>query len=331
MNTSVQIKTHSNSSAKNKNTHILRKSEAYKNPDMLVIQKNDIAFKKEKEILQKEILKQEENRKYELKKINSSINTYKKRLENATDEKQKEKLEKKLNEYLEKREELKENKSSELKETRGRKKEKNFVELEFSLTRSNSYKNKEEIQKALISSQNETIKHFKMFDDMQVVTNVMHKDQHSLHTHLLFKLPKNKTFDTLLKSEIVEKGLETGRNVYKAIQDFFNGTVREKLKDFNIEIGTHETGKSYSGLRKYKENNPLKNQDILQEMKYDRNDNSALESIRKSFQPKQTQEQKQKTQLEKIKKEQGFGAYIKAKKEFENEQKTASKKFGRNR
>lgn len=328
MNTSVQIKTHSNSSAKNKNTHILRNSEAYKNPDISILQKNDIAFKKEKEILQKEILKQEENRKYELKKINSSINTYKKRLELATDEKQKEKLEKKLNEYFEKREDLKQNKSSEVKETRGRKKEKHFVELEFSLTRSNSYKNRDEIQQALISSQNETIKHFKMFDDMQVVTNVMHKDQHSLHTHMLFKLPKNKTFDTLLKSEIVERGLETGRNVYKAIQDFFNRTVREKLKEYNLEIRTHETGKSYSGLRKYKENNPL---DILQNKHLDRTDNSALESIRKSFQPKQTQEQKQKTQLEKIKKEQGFGAYLTAKNEIENEKKTQAKKFGRNR
>lgn len=328
MNTSIQIKTHSTTSAKNKNTHILRNSEAYKNPDILVIQKNDIAFKKEKEILQKEILKQEENRKYELKKINSSINTYKKRLELATDEKQKEKLEKKLNEYFEKREDLKQNKSSEVKETRGRKKEKHFVELEFSLTRSNSYKNKEEIQQALISSQNKTIKHFKMFDDMQVVTNVMHKDQYSLHTHMLFKLPKNKTFDTLLKSEILERGLKTGKNVYKAIQDFFNGTVREKLKEYNLEIGTHETGKSYSGLRKYKENNPL---DILQNKHLDRTDNSALESIRKSFQPKQTQEQKQKTQLEKIKKEQGFGAYVKAKREFESEQKTVARKFGINK
>ena len=328
MNTSVQIKTHSTTSAKNKNTHILRNSEAYKNPDISILQKNDIAFKKEKEILQKEILKQEENRKYELKKINSSINTYKKRLELATDEKQKEKLEKKLNEYFEKREDLKQNKSSEVKETRGRKKEKHFVELEFSLTRSNSYKNKEEIQQALISSQNKTIKHFKMFDDMQVVTNVMHKDQYSLHTHMLFKLPKNKTFDTLLKSEILERGLKTGKNVYKAIQDFFNGTVREKLKEYNLEIGTHETGKSYSGLRKYKENNPL---DILQNKHLDRTDNSALESIRKSFQLKQTQEQKQKTQLEKIKKEQDFGAYIKAKREFESEQKTVARKSGRNK
>ena len=46
---------------------------------------------------------------------------------------------------LEKREDLKQNKSSEVKETRGRKKEKHFVELEFSLTKSNSYKNKDEM------------------------------------------------------------------------------------------------------------------------------------------------------------------------------------------
>lgn len=330
MNTSVQIKTHSTTSAKNKNTHILRNSEAYKNPNILIIQKNDIAFKKEKEILQKEILKQEENRKYELKKINSSINTYKKRLEVAADEKQKEKLEKKLNEYLEKREDLKQNKSSELKETRGRKKEKNFVELEFSLTRSNSYKNKEEIQQALISSQNETIKNFKMFDKMEVVTNVMHKDQHSLHTHLLLKLPKNKTFDNLLKGEIQEQGLETGRNIYKSIQNFFNNTVREKLKALNIVLQQHTTGKKYTSLKKYKEVNPISQvAEILQG--FNRNDNSALESIRKTFTPKQTPERIERDRLEKIKKEQGIGAYLTAKNEIENEKKTQAKKFGRNR
>jgi len=71
LNTSVQIKTHSTTSAKNKNTHILRNSEAYKNPNIIVLEKNDNAFKKEKEIIQKDILKQEEIRKYELKKINN--------------------------------------------------------------------------------------------------------------------------------------------------------------------------------------------------------------------------------------------------------------------
>ena len=329
MNTSVQIKTHSNSSAKNKNTHILRNSEAYKNPDISILQKNDIAFKKEKEILQKEILKQEENRKYELKKINSSINTYKKRLELATDEKQKEKLEKKLNEYLEKREELKENKSSEVKETRGRKKEKHFVELEFSLTRSNSYKNNKEVQQALISSQNETIKNFKMFDKMEVVTNVMHKDQHSLHTHLLLKLPKNKTFDNLLKGEIQEQGLETGRNIYKSIQNFFNNTVREKLKALNIMLEEHTTGKKYTSLKKYKEVNPII--EIFKDKQFERYDSSAMDSIRKTFTPKQTPERIERDRLEKIKKEQGFGAYLTAKNEIENEKKTQAKKIGRNK
>lgn len=330
MNTSVQIKTHSTTSAKNKNTHILRNSEAYKNPNILLLEKKEFAFKKEKEIIDKKLLKDETNRQYELKKINSSINTYKKRLENATDENQKIKLEKKLNEYLEKREELKENKSSELKETRGRKKEKHFVELEFSLTRSNSYKNKEEIQQALISSQNETIKNFKMFDKMEVVTNVMHKDQHSLHTHLLLKLPKNKTFDNLLKGEIQEQGLETGRNIYKSIQNFFNNTVREKLKALNIMLEEHTTGKKYTSLKKYKEVNPISQvAEILQG--FNRNDNSALESIRKTFTPKQTPERIERDRLEKIKKEQGFGAYLTAKNEIENEKKTQAKKFGRNK
>lgn len=301
MNTSVQIKTHSNSSAKNKNTHILRNSEAYKNPNILLLEKKEFAFKKEKEIIDKKLLKDETNRQYELKKINSSINTYKKRLENATDENQKIKLEKKLNEYLEKREDLKQNKSSELKETRGRKKEKNFVELEFSLTRSNSYKNNKEVQQALISSQNETIKNFKMFDKMEVVTNVMHKDQHSLHTHLLLKLPKNKTFDNLLKGEIQEQGLETGRNIYKSIQNFFNNTVREKLKALNIMLEEHTTGKKYTSLKKYKEVNPISQvAEILQG--FNRNDNSALESIRKTFTPKQTPERIERDRLEKIKK-----------------------------
>lgn len=330
MNTSVQIKTHSNSSAKNKNTHILRNSEAYKNPNILLLEKKEFAFKKEKEIIDKKLLKDETNRQYELKKINSSINTYKKRLENATDENQKIKLEKKLNEYLEKREDLKQNKSSELKETRGRKKEKNFVELEFSLTRSNSYKNNKEVQQALISSQNETIKNFKMFDKMEVVTNVMHKDQHSLHTHLLLKLPKNKTFDNLLKGEIQEQGLETGRNIYKSIQNFFNNTVREKLKALNIMLEEHTTGKKYTSLKKYKEVNPISQvAEILQG--FNRNDNSALESIRKTFTPKQTPERIERDRLEKIKKEQGMGAYFSAKNESKEETKTKTKKFGKSR
>lgn len=330
MNTSVQIKTHSNSSAKNKNTHILRNSEAYKNPNILLLVKKEFAFKKEKEIIDKKLLKDETNRQYELKKINSSISTYKKRLDQAETPQQKERLEKKLNEYLEKREQLKNSKEPEIKETRGRKKEKHFVELEFSLTKSNSYKNNKEVQQALISSQNETIKNFKMFDKMEVVTNVMHKDQHSLHSHLLLKLPKNKTFDNLLKGEIQEQGLETGRNIYKSIQNFFNNTVREKLKALNIMLEEHTTGKKYTSLKKYKEVNPISQ--VAEILKgFNRNDNSALENIRKTFTPKQTPERIERDRLEKIKKEQGFGAYLTAKNEIENEKKTQAKKFGRNK
>lgn len=169
-----------------------------------------------------------------------------------------------------------------------------------------------------------------MFDKMEVVTNVMHKDQHSLHTHLLLKLPKNKTFDNLLKGEIQEQGLETGRNIYKSIQNFFNNTVREKLKALNIMLEEHTTGKKYTSLKKYKEVNPISQvAEILQG--FNRNDNSALESIRKTFTPKQTPERIERDRLEKIKKEQGIGAYFSAKNESKEETKTKTKKFGKSR
>jgi aconitase A len=45
---------------------------------------------------------------------------------------------------------------------------------------------------------------------------------------------------------------------------------------------------------------------------------------------KRTPEQQRKAEIQELKTK-DFGAYIKAKREFENEQKTASKKFGRNR
>lgn len=328
MNSSVQIKSHTSRTAKNKNTHILRNSEAYKNPNIIVLEKNDNAFKKEKEIIQKDILKQEEIRKYELKKINSSIATYRKRIEKAETPGQIEKLEKKLNEYLEKRENLKSGKSLELKETRGRTKEKDFIEFEFSLTKSQDHKNNNQVQKILYSAQEETQNKFKFFKELEVVTNVMHLDQFSLHTHLLCKVPKNKTIDNLLKAETKEQGLENSRSLYKSIQTFFNVTLREKLKALNLSLQEHTTGNKYLSLKKYKES---QEQERLKEIK---KDSSALDEIKekmKSFKPKQTPERIERDRLEKIKKEQGIGAYLTAKKEATKEQQTQAKKFGKNK
>ena len=286
MNSSVQIKSHTSRTAKNKNTHILRNSEAYKNPNIIVLEKNDNAFKKEKEIIQKDILKQEEIRKYELKKINSSIATYRKRIEKAETPEQIEKLQKKLDEYLEKREDLKNGKSLEIKETRGKKKEKDFIEFEFALTNSNHLKENQEVRKALFEATEDTQKNFKFFKELEVVSNVMHLDQFSLHTHLLCKVPKDKTIDNLFKSEILEKGLENTRKLYKSIQTFFNETLRERLKDLNLELGTQETGKKYFGLNLYKKNQ-MQEQERIEEIK---RDSSAMDWIKKQVEEPKKEE-----------------------------------------
>ena len=92
----------------------------------------------------------------------------------------------------------------------------------------------------------------------------------------------------------------------------------------------HTTGKKYTSLKKYKEVNPISQ--VAEILKgFNRNDNSALENIRKTFTPKQTPERIERDRLEKIKKEQGFGAYLTAKNEIENEKKTQAKKIGRNK
>lgn len=289
----MQIKTHTSTSARNKNTHNLRNSPDYKNVNIQILEKNDIAFKKEKEIISKDILKQEELRKYELKKINSSIATYRKRIEKATDEKQIERLQRKLDEYLEKREALKNGKSLEIKETRGKKKEKDFIEFEFALTNSNHLKENQEVRKALFEATEDTQKNFKFFKELQVVSNVMHLDQFSLHTHLLCKVPKNKTIDNLFKSEILEKGLENTRKLYKSIQTFFNETLRDKLRELNLDLQEHTTGKKYFGLNQYKKNQELekiqeqeRKRKILEEIDNKRNQFLNMISIENKEEPK---------------------------------------------
>ncbi len=83
MNASVQIKTHSHTSARNKNTHILRNSEAYENSRIIVLYDNDLRnFQKpKKEKPAKAVLKNEAERKSELKKINSAVSVYQNRID----------------------------------------------------------------------------------------------------------------------------------------------------------------------------------------------------------------------------------------------------------
>ena len=82
MNTSVQIKTHTNHSASIRNVENLRESEQFKNPKIEVLLKTpDYKFEDDVIDIPKADVKSEKTRQEELRKTNNKINTYSKRLE----------------------------------------------------------------------------------------------------------------------------------------------------------------------------------------------------------------------------------------------------------
>ena len=79
MNTSVQVKTHTNKSASFRNVENLRESEQFKNPDIEVLLKTE-NYKFEDDVIEipKADKKSENKRQDELRKVNNKINTYSK-------------------------------------------------------------------------------------------------------------------------------------------------------------------------------------------------------------------------------------------------------------
>ena len=77
MNTSVQIKTHTNHSASIRNVENLRESEQFKNPKIEVLLKTpDYKFEDDVIDIPKADVKSEKTRQEELRKTNNKINTY---------------------------------------------------------------------------------------------------------------------------------------------------------------------------------------------------------------------------------------------------------------
>ena len=259
MNASVQFKTHSSSSGANKNTHILRNSEAYKNPNIITLFQQDKKFTKpKKEKPAKAVLKNEKERKSELKKINSAISVYTKRIEAITppedEEKQKRifKMQEKLKELFEKREELKQ--AKEVPETRGRKQEHYYVEFEISLTNSNEYKDNIDFVATFEKLQNKLL-NTKLFDGLELITNVIHLDQYSVHSHAMFKIPDGQTWNKHLK-----QFHEDGRKVYKALAKVWHSLAKSEVKkEFGIELEDLQSGKRYKSLRELKKEKPVQN------------------------------------------------------------------------
>ncbi len=278
MNTSVQIKTHTNKSASYRNVENLRESEQFKNPHIEVLLKTpDYKFEDDVLSIPKADKKSEKQRQSELRKVNNKINTYSKRLkvfQEQNNTKKIESLTKQIEDLTKQKEQLKEQKTA--PETRGKKREKNYIEVIFALTKSNQYIHNVDMQNVLKRAF-ERMKKTKIIKQLEGITGAMHLDQHSLHIHYIAKLPAGQTWDSIVnqgfknnpektKKENAKEKRKISSKAYKNIQNTFQKFVKEEiLKSELKEKATlvhffHAKGKKYLPLSKYKKINPLKNE-----------------------------------------------------------------------
>lgn len=278
MNTSVQIKTHTNHSASIRNVENLRESEQFKNPNIEVLLKTpDYKFEDDVVPVARADIKSEKERQAELRKVNNKINTYSKRLkvfQEQNNTKKIESLTKQIEDLQIQKEQLKEQKTA--PETRGKKREKNYIEFIFALTKSNQYINNVDMQNVLKRAF-ERIKKTKVIKQLEGITGALHLDQHSLHIHYLAKLPPNRTWDSFVtegfeynpektKKQNAKQKKKISSKAYKNIQDTFQKFVKEEILKSNLENKhrlihfSHLKGEKYLPLKKYKALNPLKDE-----------------------------------------------------------------------
>lgn len=300
MNTSVQIKTHTNHSASIRNVENLRESEQFKNPHIEILKRTP-DYKFEDDVtppVARADVKSEKARQDELRKVNNKINTYSKRLEMFKfndNHKKVESLTKQIADLQMQKEQLKEQKS--VPETRGKKREKNYVELIFSLTKSNQWIKDAEMQ-SVLKRAFERMKKTKIIKQLEGITGAMHLDQHSLHIHYIGKIPDNTTWDDIVKDGFVNNPEKTKKEnakqkkkisakAYKNIQNTFQKFVKEEIWRSNLQNKssltsfTHSKGSKYLPLTKYKALNPLQNEKVEEIIKEDVKE--LVEAPRESF------------------------------------------------
>lgn len=326
MNTSVQIKTHTNKSASFRNVENLREGESFKNPNIEVLLKTpDYKFQDDVIDIPKVDKKSEKQRQAELRKVNNKINTYSKRLEVfriQNNHKKVEALTKQIEDLQIQKEQLKEQKTA--PETRGKKREKNYVELIFSLTKSNEYIDNIDMQNVLKRAF-ERIKKTKVIKQLEGITGALHLDQHSLHIHYLSKVPDGKTWDNIVNSGFKNNPEKTKKQnakekkkisakTYKNIQNTFQKIVKEEILKSNLSNKhrlihfSHLKGQKYLPLKKYKALNPLKTEEVEEIIKEDLKElpqapisfEDRLEKIKNKYITKEETQTQTKDHLEAI-------------------------------
>ena len=256
-NATVQIKTLTPRQAINRTNENLRLGEKFKETKNIVVLENNLAstsFSTEK----KERSKDDAEIGRKINALRSSIRTYEKRISQSTDEKKITKMQKKISDYQTEIQDLEEQKSG--NETRGRKKEKQFVEFIFSLT--NTEPTNEDLNNRFALAQSNFLK--KYFGSYELVTNVIHLDQTSLHSHGIVKLPKGKTWtDIILKKtaqEVVFSDEQiknrSSKPIYDSLKKGYEIIARSfqkfMAKELNIKFDKLKSGVFYTSLTKYK-------------------------------------------------------------------------------
>lgn len=300
MNTSVQIKTHTNHSASIRNVENLRESEQFKNPNIEVLLRTE-NYKFEDDVtppVARADVESEKARQDELRKVNNKINTYQKRLEvfkSQNNHKKVESLSKQIEDLKMQKEDLKAIKTA--PETRGKKREKNYVEFIFALTKSNQYIHNIDMQNVLKRAF-ERMKKTKIIKQLEGITGALHLDQHSLHIHHIAKLPAGKTWDSFVTEgfkynpektikENAKQKKKISAKAYKNIQNTFQKFVREEILKSNLEHKHrlihffHLKGVKYLPLKKYKALNPLKTEEVEEIIEEDAKE--LVEAPRVSF------------------------------------------------
>lgn len=286
-NTAIQMKSHTGKSASNKTKHNERKDNHIKNPNFVILHKNNFHKFHYTEPIQKpkttqRMLEVEKDLKGQIATLNAKINTYEKRLieyesRKKPNLKQIEKIKSKIDDCKTEKAKL-----PKQQDRRGRPINIRYVEFELSLTNSNHLKNDERVQKAFIKSVDELREQNQIFKQLKPINRIMHLDQESLHIHDINKINSKKSLTNILK-ELDPKN--DNRNFLSDMQNQFNSIVRKNLKELEIEIEPQQKGIKYLPLKEYKKQTNFKSREQKEEEK--KPFSQRLEEIKEKYVPPQ--------------------------------------------
>ena len=261
-NATIQIKTLTPRQAINRTNENLRLGTKFTSQNIVVLENNlaSTSFSTEK----KERSQEDKEIGQKIHALRASIRTYQKRISQTTDEKKIAKMQNKILGYEDEIQNLENQKSG--NETRGRKKEKQFVEFIFSLT--NTEPTNSDLNNRFALAQANFLK--KYFGSYELVTNVVHLDQTSLHAHAIVKLPKGKTWTELVLEKTAQEVVfsdeqikkRSSKPIYDSLKKGYEIIARSfqnfMAKELNIKFDKLKSCVFYVSLSKYKKQNPKK-------------------------------------------------------------------------